>query len=178
MRIQRVATGLLDFLNLRSQGETPDELSRVVRGSLDLQPFYELSKHESALEPVNMVSGQIEFIEVPSDETWLLLSVSCIADPPGVATQGIRQYAFTYSLERLVGAGLNGVPFHTSPILTFPESTAATSMRLCYAKLLERPFLVRAGQRITVQLQYGATISGAAAAWVGDFELHIVRLRT
>lgn len=175
MRIQRVATGLLDFLNLRSQGETPDELARVVRPSIELTDFYDLSKHESVQEPVSLNTGQIEFLQVPDDEVWKLLALGITRDPAAIAAG--YQTAFTFSIENLIGAGLNGVPFHTSPRLEHPTTALLTPV-LAYAHLLEKPFLVRAGQRITVTAQYVLDGGGASFNWTGDFWLHIVRMKT
>ncbi len=176
MRIQRVASGLLQYLNLRSQGETPDELARVVRPNLDMSLFYDMDNHESQSVGVSMSTGNIDFIEVPGDEIWKLLAVSMVRDSGG--TTGAFEWKFTFSIERMIGAGLDGVPFHTSEALAYPSAIGATG-RFAYSFLLPRPFLVRPRQRITTQLQYGInTSTGIAENWDGDFWLHFIRMKT
>ncbi len=175
-KIERVPSGLLDYLKLRSQGRNPDDLLDNVRATLEQELFYDLERHESAEEPINMTSGQIEFIEVPADEIWKLLAVGFVRNPTGGgASLNVRA---SWLIERLIGAGANGVPFHSSPAIIQPALTAATGV-IEYGHTLEKPFLVRAGQRITMRLDWARNVTtGADSSVVGTFYLHIVRMTT
>jgi hypothetical protein len=173
MKIQRVPTGLIDFLNLRSQGETPDELSRIVRPVLDISELYQADKHEAVTAPCALNDGTIDTLQVPNDQLWLLLAVGIIRD--AAATPAELRYGFTWAVERIAGAGLNGAPFHTAN-LTFPLSAGPTT-RLAYSYLLPRPFLLRPNQLIAVQCQFGLrTDTGAALGWNGDLWAHVIAL--
>jgi len=175
MRIQRVPTGLLDFLRLRSEGRTPDNLLDDVRATVDVSPNYDLERSVAVTEPINMATGQIEFIEVPGDEVWKLIALGVMRDAGG--TTGSFQYKFTYSVERLLGAGLNGVPFLTSDALVYPAAIGVTG-RFADAHTLPKPFFLSAGQRLTVQLQFGInTATGIAESWQGDFWARVVRMK-
>lgn len=174
MRIQRVPAGLLDYLKLRSQGETPDALLKDVRPTIDLSPNYDMERHEAVSEPINMVTGQIEFIEVPSDEVWKLVAVAVKRDQAVIAAS---IFLWSFSVERLLGAGLEGVPFHTSPRIDVPSITSVLT-RMEYAYTLPKPFFLRAGQRLTLSMDYGVSpTTGGNIAWVGDFWAHIIRMK-
>ena len=76
------------------------------------------------------------------------------------------------------GGGLNGFPFHTSPRIDVPAATSA-STRNMYAHLLEKPFLVGPGMRITCMLQYNIVAStGVNDTYPGTFRCHVIEYET
>ena len=103
-QINRIPSGLLDFLLVQAGGQNPNEISELVRPVIDVTKLYAPDRLRAANEPTSMTAGQLEFIEVPEGEVWLLLFAAITATL--VAGDSA---AFSARIERIPGQGATGI---------------------------------------------------------------------
>lgn len=76
-QINKPPEGFLDLLDLKAQGQNPNELLDGVRGVVDLFPFYAGMDTQSYNETVSaQISGIIRSRIVPTGEAWIPLMMS------------------------------------------------------------------------------------------------------
>lgn len=164
--INRIPTGLLDFLLTQAGGRNPDNLLEQVRPVVDLEPFYYPDRWNAVSEAFSLSEGQRDFIEVPAGEAWLWQTVA-IDMTIGASSQ---RASFAIEIERIPGQGLNGIPVISPQEGLYFNSVTATG-NLVWATFLPRPFLLTAGQRIVVFL--GDELNGPIN---GSLEVTFIRL--
>lgn len=145
--INRQPVGLSDLLQVQAGGQNPDELSQLVRGIMDLYPFYQPDRIRGWIEPWALSVGQAEFVEVPAGEMWLLEFLAVEVDS---STSSADDYYFSFGIERIIGQGLNGIQIISTGVLNGASSAAAA--RPTGGGMLPRVFPITSGQRITCRL--------------------------
>lgn len=145
--INRQPPGLSDLLQVQSGGRNPDDFSQMVRGTMDLAPYYEVGRLRATVEPYSLSVGQREFIEVPEGEVWLMQFLSGTVDNMVTANWDAT---FSFGLERIIGQGLNGVEL-MGPFRPIADASDANNL-IVFGGQLPRPFIVTGGQRLTLLL--------------------------
>ncbi len=143
--INRQPPGISDLLNVQSGGRNPDDFSQIIRGVLDMYPFYQVDRLRAAIEPFSLGVGQREFIEVPATEVWLVEFLSLEIDSASGST---NEYQFSFGLERIIDQGPNGVELINTGLILATSATVASI--LVFGGQLPRPIMVTGGQRLTL----------------------------
>lgn len=167
--INRNPSGLLNFLLTQAGGRNPDFLLEQVRPVLDIEKYYEPDRLRAVSEVISLNVGQLDFIEVPESEVWLVKSVGVVIDNGlGLAANNIINFSVWH--ERIPGQGFNGVPFVD---LQTPRTTQTIVGRYVSAKEIVTPRIVSSGQRLVISYD-----SGDAEPCGGDFFVTFVQLQT
>jgi len=145
--INRQPKGLSNLLGVQAGGENPSEFSGLIRGIMDMYPFYQVDRLRAFVEPYSLAVGQREFIEVPEGEAWLIEFMTVTVTSQ---TSASEFYSFSFGMERLIGQGLNGVELMAPPGIDVTSSLGAAIQ--VTGGQLPRPFMATAGQRLTLLL--------------------------
>lgn len=161
--INRLAQGLLGFLDIKSMGKNPTHLGETVAGTISLEPFYALNSNATnfgrlgapAAPVVNTFEPLIASAynklgtplpdEVPSNECWLVTNwaVGCTA-AAGNQPQVLPSWVDASGYGQVV-----------------PFADASSVPALSSDAVVLEPFLLPPGARIGIQVRYapiGATI--------------------
>ena len=164
--INRAPIGLLDLLLTQAGGRNPDQLIESVRPTLDIEKFYYPDRMNAFNETFSLSQGQLDFVAVPDDQSWLLLGVGSEVD----LVTNTEDAQLSYFIERIPGQGLNGILIGSSP---YWEIATTNTWEAAHFMWLPTPLLLTAQQRVVVKMARG--LSGPHP---GNFYGIFVRLET
>lgn len=167
-RIQRAAVGLLDYLGLKSTGDTPGVFPDALAGVLEQSRFYEAARSENYVQQANILvttSGTWGLGgAVPQNELWLVqdacirvtwpASGSC-ANIGAVIQNPGSPSLFTWRQGPLLSAAAGA-----GEIVVLP---------------MPGPFVMKAGDEFAFYAKTVSIIFGASAAFIANARL--VRLQ-
>lgn len=117
--INRVPAGLLQLLELKSQGITPPDLSSVLQGQIDLLPFYVGGNliTDFNFTAAAVAGSTVERI-IPAGERWLVVNVTWAILGPTVAGACSGMIEFQPAGQpgvNIIGSGehVNTIPIQT-----------------------------------------------------------------
>lgn len=157
-RIQRDARGLLNFLEIIGQTERPSALDEVVRGTMDMVPFWGSVLFQSRRLTGNVQNpGDTVSLSVPQGEAWYM-----VGGQYGVLA-GAANEAVACSF--LVVMPPDSVPIR---LASFARKTSmAATAQLLQGHDFAQPFILAPGSAVQMTVDdsnLGAARTGAVAA--------------
>jgi len=143
VRIQRIPLGLLSLLDSKSTlGKTPVDLSEIVAGVLNLEPYYLANALTAINVPANVQnSGDVCSTNVPEGEAWRLVGLSALASFTAAATLHLSLAI------RPVSAG-----FEVPVLRIGPEAVATATAIVHQGILLPEPLVLAPGSQILARV--------------------------
>ena len=185
-KLNRAPDGLLSFFDIKSMGQYPDELGKLVQPTIDLFRWYADTRSIEVLgsfgaafgnlaaafvectitTPIDLcgLNGTANVLEVPQNEQWLILEAN--------AAFGVGDPAGSNDCCWASGA-LNGATRFCWPMSLQGFTTGAAVSRTG-RRSLDRPFLVLPGHRISL-FMFGA-VGGALTNSISG-NLRLLRLQ-
>ena len=162
--INRQPSGLSDFLKVQAGGQNPDDLSRSVRPTIDIEPLYYPDRLRAEKITFSLNAAQKDFIAVPESEIWKVIGIGY--DIQNLSLGGNANCSVWQ--ERIPGQGLNGVPW-----IGFANNDQRAGFGLVITQGVEliHPRVLTGGQRIVFQYDSGDVVTIG-----GDFYVTYVLL--
>ena len=160
-RINRLPSGLQEFLGNTSQGVNPSELSNVVSPTFDISDFWKVQKQDEIRIVTSMTAVyQSAFFQIPQSELWMLIGVSAgVNILTTESAQLVVQIAEPAAISRTI-------------IASSPYRTAgATSETIVAHASMPPGYMVPSGAKIYVT----ANMMNVAAARGGELIMRFVR---
>jgi hypothetical protein len=165
LTIQRFPRGLLGLLGTQAGGDTPQQLSPIAGGVVDLLPFYTADLRRTAQANVGNVgaAGTLfvgsSVVACPVGEMWLVheAGAQCTAAAPAATTARIA-----LALERLQG---------TTVVYAFDERAVATGEIVNVSLHFEVPLVMLPGD------VWGIFCAAMAGGPIGPFFMNVTYTR-
>jgi hypothetical protein len=145
MRLQKAASGLLSFFELKVDGGNPPNFGEAVTPTVDVMPFYAAANQIAGTATGNVtVQGDTLISNIPQGSAWRVRGVGFT----------ILLAAATAGLDGAGGSiyydpGSGGIILHSG--LSGPKVTAANAWMFSSGVILPNPFIALPGGRIIFQ---------------------------
>ena len=157
-QVNRIPIGYLDLVGNETQGKNPFESLESLRPTVSMDQFY-LGQTLGNVNATftNSGIGVVSFTDVPSDELWILLSVSLTeTQDAGQLTQFEVNIQRTPRQDNVALGGFAGI--FVSRVMT----VATTGDIAAEAFLLPQPMVLTPGTRIVYRILQWAGLSRTA----------------
>lgn len=162
-RIQRASVGLLDYLGLKSSGNTPAVFPDALAGVLEQSRFYEAARSENFVQQANILVTTNGFWglggAVPENEIWLVQDATIRVTWPATGSCANCGAAVIDSTPTLFARRIG-------PLL----AAAATAAEIV-AFDLPGPFVMKGGDEFAFYTKTNSVIFGASANFIANARL-------